>query len=420
MTISSNDRRVQYPGDGGTTSFVYPFRIIRSSDLLVVLQDAAGVDTVQVLDSAYTVSGVGDATGGSISMAVAPAVGERLSVILAPDVTQLLDLIGGGVFPIDNVEEGLDNLTNIAKRVLDLASRSMGLKDGDLSGSGAYQAGGNRIESLEAPVNDDDAATKATVDAAVTAAQLVLNPNVIVASGLGYLFADLFYDNGKTGAVERSLNSKMGELQSVTDFGATGDGVTDDTAFVQAACDAGGWIYFPPGTYLVDQVDVTAEVHLVLAPTAILKQRSGTASTNQAILEFTTGSDYSTLEGGQLDGNRAGLTASYTDEIWVGIRVRNAPEHIQVRNILIKDFMHSGFYHGSGNFCVYENIHVKDCGKGAIVQIANNGRLEHILFEGIGNRTFAIYQHAIEFRDADHLHATPASSRRRRRSRSAG
>lgn len=42
---------------------------------------------------------------------------------------------------------------------------------------------------------------------------------------------------------------------SVKDFGATGDGVTDDRAAVQAAIDSltnGGTVFFPPGTYLMD------------------------------------------------------------------------------------------------------------------------------------------------------------------------
>jgi len=42
------------------------------------------------------------------------------------------------------------------------------------------------------------------------------------------------------------LNSK---IVSVKDFGAVGDGVTDDTTAIQAAVNRGGNIYFPQGTY---------------------------------------------------------------------------------------------------------------------------------------------------------------------------
>lgn len=57
-----------------------------------------------------------------------------------------------------------------------------------------------------------------------------------------------------SGAVTRTALSKMREAVSVTDFGAIGDGVTDDR---QAILDAltslpnGGTLMFPPGTYLV-------------------------------------------------------------------------------------------------------------------------------------------------------------------------
>lgn len=53
------------------------------------------------------------------------------------------------------------------------------------------------------------------------------------------------------GAVDTTVQAKLRESVSVKDFGAVGDGVTDDTAAIQAADTAcGGRLFFPPGNYL--------------------------------------------------------------------------------------------------------------------------------------------------------------------------
>lgn len=60
------------------------------------------------------------------------------------------------------------------------------------------------------------------------------------------------YNQGSTGAINRSISDKIGDVVSVKDFGATGDGVTSDhTAFVDALA-SGNDVYIPPGDYLVD------------------------------------------------------------------------------------------------------------------------------------------------------------------------
>lgn len=58
------------------------------------------------------------------------------------------------------------------------------------------------------------------------------------------------------GAIGRTVHQKFQELVSVKDFGAIGDGVTDDTAAIQAAINSvgtntSGGILFPKGTYKV-------------------------------------------------------------------------------------------------------------------------------------------------------------------------
>lgn len=71
-----------------------------------------------------------------------------------------------------------------------------------------------------------------------------------------------------TGATTRTWQAKARDIFSVKDFGATGDGSTDDTTAVQAAITAagtagGGEVLLPRGTYVISQVTLPNEVNLV-------------------------------------------------------------------------------------------------------------------------------------------------------------
>ena len=83
-----------------------------------------------------------------------------------------------------------------------------------------------------------------------------------------------------TGAVASTVNSKLQEFVSVRDFGAVGDGATDDTTAVQAALNLGAYhaIYFPTGTYICGPLTCGADITLY-----------GDGPTNSQ-LKFKTGS----------------------------------------------------------------------------------------------------------------------------------
>ena len=62
-----------------------------------------------------------------------------------------------------------------------------------------------------------------------------------------------------TGAVNRTVAGKLSEVVSVRDFGAVGDGITDDTAAIQAAIDSSKTIFVPRGTYLLTDTLILTE-----------------------------------------------------------------------------------------------------------------------------------------------------------------
>lgn len=78
---------------------------------------------------------------------------------------------------------------------------------------------------------------------------------------------DVEYISAGTGAVERTLYSRLGDSISVKDFGAVGDGSTDDTVAVTAAdvyaASVGAVLSFPKGTYkMVGDYSFTAAVKM--------------------------------------------------------------------------------------------------------------------------------------------------------------
>jgi len=111
MTVTSTNQKVQFNGNGSTTVFAYNFKIFASSDLSVILRSAAGTETVQQLTTNYTVSGVGEASGGNVTMGTAPASGTTLTILRVQPNLQGLDLVPNDPFPAGSMEDALDKLT---------------------------------------------------------------------------------------------------------------------------------------------------------------------------------------------------------------------------------------------------------------------------------------------------------------------
>ena len=130
----------------------------------------------------------------------------------------------------------------------------------------------NRITNLPSPVNDTDAVRWVDVKDGVTGVNEVVpsqsgNEKVaLTTNGTSLVFGAVDSDNvdflqAGTGAVATDVQSKLRETVSVKDFGAVGDGVTDDTAAVQAALNTGELVVFNKGVYVFsDTLTITKSV----------------------------------------------------------------------------------------------------------------------------------------------------------------
>jgi len=125
MTVSSSTNRVSYAGNGSTTVFPYTYKIFDEDDLTVILRAADGTETVKTITSDYTVSGVGNAGGGNVTMLTAPATGETLVILREQDLVQELDIVPNDPFPAESLEAALDKLTFMVQQHQETLDRSL-------------------------------------------------------------------------------------------------------------------------------------------------------------------------------------------------------------------------------------------------------------------------------------------------------
>lgn len=229
MTISSENYRKQYSGNGLTTVFPYDFKITAASQLNVIVTSSIGVETTKVLDTDYSVSGVGVDGGGNVTYPISGTplpTGSLITIRRVVSLTQLTNLINQTAFQAQTLETSLDYQTMIAQQLKEESQRS-----------------------IRIPVSEDN---EVTLPVAQQRKNSVLgfdsNGNLIMIPAVDSLAS--FRQAGST--VDRTVTEKLYESISVKDFGAVGDGVTDDTAAIQNALNSGaGCIVFPSGVYLI-------------------------------------------------------------------------------------------------------------------------------------------------------------------------
>lgn len=205
----------------------------------------------------------------------------------------------------------------------------------------------NDIDEIQTDI-DDMGATLDNLDTnkqdkLTAGANIKIENNVISATGGGTGGGAVDSVNGKTGTVE--LNAEdVGALPNTTvipdyyvnvkDFGAIGDGIADDTDFIQNAIDSiqetGGTVFFPVGIYNLAHVkyDVTtsgtahairvySNQRLLFEPGATLKRGASEVTHMLFTYNDTTASGYTGAEnieiiGATIDGNSPAIAGNNT------------------------------------------------------------------------------------------------------------
>lgn len=125
MTIASTSNKNLYAGPAGQAVFPYTFVIWHAADLRVVRRSATGVEMPLTLNTDFTVSGVGDANGGNVTLSAPLAAGEYLLVKRVIDLVQETDLVENAATPAEVMEGAFDRLTAMVQQVAEGVDRAI-------------------------------------------------------------------------------------------------------------------------------------------------------------------------------------------------------------------------------------------------------------------------------------------------------
>jgi hypothetical protein len=309
MTVIDNTPRDQYTATSGQTVFPYTFEISASGDI-VVLQNGAILNEGTGAGQ-YGISGVGSDSGGNITLVTGATTGDVITLYRDMALDRLTSYTNGGDFLAADVNNDFDRLwlalqqnTGTSNRALvapntdplDInmtipdkdARRSKFLKFNSVTGNpeasnfpaGDFAASGMNIYSFTGdgatvnytlgmePGGDNntqiyiDGVYQQKINYSVFGAIVTFStapPNlssievmVIEALPVGTASAPLVSFTQAGSTYNSNVQRKLEETVSVKDFGAVGDGATDDTAAINLALNLGGNIYFPPATYIIN------------------------------------------------------------------------------------------------------------------------------------------------------------------------
>jgi len=129
MTISSTTVKNSYSGNGTLDTFNYTFKIFADADIQVIIRDATATETVKTLTTHYTVTGAGNANGGTIVFTSGniPTATETVVIRRASPQTQAIDYIANDPFPAESHEEGLDRSMMAIQQLQEEIDRSIKL-----------------------------------------------------------------------------------------------------------------------------------------------------------------------------------------------------------------------------------------------------------------------------------------------------
>lgn len=235
MTIASEVDINTYTGNGSTLSYDYDYKILDEDHLRVTVRDSAGEETRLTIDTHYTVAGVGDGAGGTITLVAGAFTwidgssffesGWTLMLRRTPELLQPTSIRNGATMDPAAIEGALDRLTTICQKLQNEVDRSVKIPETENPSSYSLILPAEAERASGAIVFDADG------DVTVGTGEL---PDITVSS-----FAETFLDDTTAGAVRTTLGIDgtsnvvvFGDIQNIDTgrlLGRTATGTGDVT-----------------------------------------------------------------------------------------------------------------------------------------------------------------------------------------------
>lgn len=300
MTVENISRRAgPFIGDGTVTAFPFEFKVFNETQIAVHVADGDNPETVLTLNEDYTVALNEDQNqkpGGTVTLLVPLGKEKRLAIISVVAATQTMRSTNYDRFYPEAYNDAFDKATILIQQLLEQVSRALitdptdtitprQLRDKLLAAvDDAVAAAGASKETLAACEAIKDLIERYSWDIP----HLVNSLEEVEAYPYdGYFWVKGYGNPGNAGEdisnrlvggetlgkLFNRLAAKASEFISVKDYGAVGDGQTDDTKAFEAAISQGNPLLVSSGSYVVGDLDIT--VPLSFLPGAALLAKSG-------------------------------------------------------------------------------------------------------------------------------------------------
>jgi len=245
LTVGDLTPRLQYTAIAGQTAFTYNFPIFQNSDLKVYVGSI-----LQTLTTNYTVSGAGTTGGGTVTFTSGLSAGDIVTIYRDMSVQRTTDYQANGDLLAENLNDDLDKLTMMVQQNEYNLGLTLRADQFDETANLTIPNKATRADKLLGFAANGDVTTSNSTIAQVDATVSAVNTLATSASGTS---GSVIHIAAGTGAVATTVQAKLREIISVTDYGAVGNSIADDTAAIQLAFNAAENknIYFPNGTYLI-------------------------------------------------------------------------------------------------------------------------------------------------------------------------